>query len=93
MTNNRKHSPKEIIERLSEAEALLASGCTVGKVCAAMGITKQTFYRWRKAYSGLKVDQAQRLKALERENVRLRKAVADLTLDNVVLKEAIEKNK
>lgn len=88
---SKKHSPEQIIERLREAEALLASGCAVGQVCAALGITKQTFYRWRKAYGGLKVDQAQRLKALERENARLRKAVADLTLDKLVLKEVIDK--
>jgi transposase-like protein len=92
MASKKKHSPEQIIERLREAEALLASGCTVGQVCAALGITKQTFYRWRKEYTGLKVDQAQRLKALERENARLRKAVADLTLDKLVLKEVIDKN-
>ena len=92
MARRKKHNPQQIIERLREAEALLASGCTVGQVCAALGITKQTFYRWRKSYGGLKVDQAQRLKALERENARLRKAVADLTLDKLVLKEVIDKS-
>jgi transposase-like protein len=91
MARNRKHSPEQIIEKLREAEALLAGGCTVGQVCAALGITKQTFYRWRKGYSGLKVDQAERLRELERENARLRKAIADLTLDKLVLKEVIEK--
>ena len=93
MASKKKHNPQQIIERLREAEALLASGCTVGQVCAALGITKQTFYRWRKGYGGLKADQAERLKELERENSRLRKAVADLTLDKLVLKEVIEKDR
>jgi transposase-like protein len=93
VARSRKHSPEQIIASLREAEALLASGCTVGQVCAALGITKQTFYRWRKGYGGLEVDQAARLKELERENIRLRKAVADLTLDKLALKEVLEKDR
>jgi transposase-like protein len=93
VARNKKHSPEQIIDKLREADALLASGCTVGQVCAALGITKQTFYRWRKGYGGLKADQAERLKELERENTRLRKAVADLTLDKLVLKEVLGKDR
>ena len=88
----RKHTAEQIIGKLREAEVLLAQGQTVAQVSRALGITEQTYYRWRAEYGGLKVDQAKRLKALERENARLRKAVADLTLDKLILKEAAEGN-
>ena len=89
----RKHySAEQIIGKLREAEILLAKGQTVGQVSRALGITEQTYYRWRKEYGGLKVSQAKRLKELERENTRLRKAVSDLTLDKLILKEALEGN-
>ena len=89
----RKHySAEQVIGKLREAEILLAKGQTVGLVSRALGITEQTYYRWRKEYGGLKVSQAKRLKDLERENVRLRKAVSDLTLDKLILKEALEGN-
>jgi transposase-like protein len=88
----RKHTAEQIIGKLREAEVLLAQGQTVAQVSRALGITEQAYYRWRAEYGGLKVDQAKRLKALERENARLRKAVADLTLDKLILKEAAEGN-
>ena len=86
----RKHTAEQIIGKLREAEVLLAQGQTVAQVSRALGVTEQTYYRWRAEYGGLKLDQAKRLKALERENARLRKAVADLTLDKLILKEAAE---
>ena len=89
----RKHySAEQIIGKLREAEILLAKGQTVGRVSRNLGITEQTYYRWCKEYGGLKVSQAKRLKELERENARLRKAVSDLTLDKLILKEALEGN-
>jgi len=88
----KRYSAEQIIGKLREAEILLAKGQTVGQVSRALGITEQTYYRWRKEYGGLKVSQAKRLKELERENTRLRKAVSDLTLDKLILKEALEGN-
>ena len=88
----KKHTAEEIIGKLREAEVSLASGRTVGEVCRGLGITEQTYYRWRREFGGLKMDQARRLKELERENSRLRKAVADLTLDKVILAEAARGN-
>ncbi len=89
---SRRKSPEQIIGVLREAEVLLAQGRTTGEVCRHLGISEQSYYRWRKEYGGLKVDQAKRLKELERENGRLRKAVSDLTLDKLILKEALEGN-
>jgi transposase-like protein len=77
---------------LREAEVLLAQGMTVGQICRQLSIAEQTYYRWRKQYGGMKISQAKRMKDIERENARLKKAVADLTLDKVVLKEALEGN-
>lgn len=88
----RKHTAEQIIAKLREAEVLLAQGRTVAQASRALGVTEQTYYRWRAEYGGLKVDQAKRLKDLERENMRLRRAVADLTLDKLILKEAAEGN-
>ena len=88
----KKRSAEEIIGKLREAEVLLAQGKTVPEVGRILEISEQTYYRWRNEYGGLKVDQAKRLKALERENARLRKAVADLTLDKLILKEAASGN-
>jgi putative transposase len=79
--------PEEIISKLREAEVLLAKGGTVGQVVRRLGVTEQTYYRWRKEYGSLAVDQAKRLKAREHENTRLKKLVADLSLDNAILKE------
>jgi putative transposase len=77
---------------LREAEVGLSQGQTVGQVCRTLGIAEQTFYRWRREYGGLKVEQAKRLKTLEQENARLRRAVADLTLDKLILQEAVRGN-
>jgi putative transposase len=88
----KKHTAEQIIGKLREAEVALASGKTVGEICRGLAITEQTYYRWRKEYGGLKLDQARRLKELERENGRLRKAVADLTLDKLILQEAARGN-
>lgn len=88
----RRFSVEQIIHHLREAEVLLAQGRTVGEVCRDIGVSEQSYYRWRKEYGGLKMDQARRLKELERENTRLRRAVSDLTLEKLVLKEAAEGN-
>ena len=88
----KNHSVEQIIGKLREAEVRLSQGETVGQVSRSLGITEQTYYRWRKEYGGLKVNQAKRLKELERENGRLRQAVADLTLDKLILKEASSGN-
>jgi len=90
--SKKRHAPEQIIAKLREAEVLLAQGHTVAQVAKALGVTEQTYYRWRAEYGGLKLDQARRLKELERENARLRKAVADLTLDKLILKEAASGN-
>ena len=82
-------SAEQIIGKLREAEALTSQGKTVEEVCRALSISDQTYYRWRKEYGGMGTEQARRLKELERENAQLRKVVADLTLDNVILKEAL----
>lgn len=88
----KRFSVGQIINHLREADVLLAQGRTVGEVCRQIGVSEQTYYRWRKEYGGLKVDQAKRLKDLEAENARLKRAVADLTLDKLILKEAAEGN-
>ena len=88
----KRFSVEQIINHLREADVLLAQGRTVGEVCRQIGVSEQTYYRWRKEYGGLKVDQAKRLKDLEAENARLKRAVAELTLDKLILKEAAEGN-
>ena len=88
----KRHVPEEIIGKLREAEVLIAQGRSVAEAAKAIGVTEQSYYRWRREYGGLKLDQARRLKQLERENARLRKAVADLTLDKVILAEAARGN-
>lgn len=80
---------EDIINKLREAEVLTSQGKTVSEVCRALSISDQTYYRWRKEYGGMGTEQAKRLKELERENAQLRKVVADLTLDNSILKEAM----
>ena len=77
---------------LREAEVALSQGLTVGKISRQLSISEQPYYRWRKQYGGLKISQVNRIKDIERENTRLKKAVADLTLDKVILKEALEGN-
>ena len=88
----RRHTPEQVINKLREAEVAIAEGSTVAEASRRIGVTEQTFYRWRSEYGGLRIDQARRLKRLESENSRLKRAVADLTLDNQILKEAAEGN-
>jgi transposase-like protein len=88
----KRFTPERIIGMLREAEVRLSQGEKVKGVCRSLGITEQTYYRWRKDYGGMKVSQAKRFKELERENGRLKKAVAELTLDKLILKEALEGN-
>ncbi|MFH1595140.1 MAG: transposase [Pseudomonadota bacterium] len=90
--SRKRYSPEQIIGMLREGEVSLAQGQTAGQVCRTLGIAEKTFYRWRREHGGLKVEQAKRLKALEQENTRLRLAVADLTLDKLVLQEAVRGN-
>ena len=84
--------PEQIINKLREAEVLLSQGSTVDEASRKLGVTEQTYYRWRKEYGGMRVEQAKRLKDLERENIRLKKLVADVSLDNAILKEVAEGN-
>ena len=88
----RKHRPEEIIGKLREAEIVLAQGGVVADACRRIGVSEQTYYRWRREYGGLKTDQARRMKELEKENARLRRAVSDLTLDKLILQEAAKGN-
>ena len=88
----RKHSVERIIGQLREAGVGLAQSLSVAEVCRSLGVSEQTDYRWRKEYGGLKMDQAKRLKVLEQENTRLRRAVADLTLDKQILQEVTRGN-
>ena len=85
-------TPEQIIAKLREAEVLLSQGQTVGAVSRKLEVTEQTYYRWRKEYGGMRVEQARRLKELERENAQLKRLVADLSLDNCILKEAAKGN-
>ena len=86
------YTPEQIINKLREAEILLQQGATLAVISKKIGISGHTYYRWRKEYGGLRVEQAKRLKEIEKENARLKKLVADLSLDNAILKEAAEGN-
>jgi putative transposase len=86
------YTPEQIINKLREAEILLSQGQTVAVVSKKIGVSSHTYYRWRREYGGLRVEQARKLKGLEKENVRLKKLVADLSLDNAILKEVAEGN-
>ena len=88
----KRFSVEQIINHLREAEVLVGQGRTVGEVCRRIGVSEQSYYRWHREYRGLKLDQARRLKELEQENARLRRAVSDLTLDKLILREAAEGN-
>jgi transposase-like protein len=88
MARQKAHTPEEIVAKLRQAEVLIGQGKTVAEAVRAIGVTEPTYYRWRTEFGGLKLDQVKRLKELERENARLRKAVSDLTLEKVILKEA-----
>ena len=88
----KKHTPEQIIRKLREIEVAQAQGKMIAQAVKQIGVTEQTFYRWRKEYGGMRVDQAKRLKELEKENLRLKRLVADLSLDNQILKEVTEGN-
>jgi transposase-like protein len=88
----RTFTAERIIGKLREAEIMLSQGDSVGEVSRKLGVTEQTYYRWRKEYGGMRVEQARRLKDLEKENGRLKKLVADISLDNAILKEAAKGN-
>jgi putative transposase len=88
----KSYTPEQIINKLREAEVLLSQGGTIVQVSRKLGITEQTYYRWRKEYGGMRIEQAKRLKELERENSQLKRLVADLSLDNAILKEAARGN-
>jgi len=85
-------TPEQIINKLREAEIQINQGISIAEASRKIGVTQQTYYRWRKEYGGLRIEQARKLKNLEKENARLKKLVADLALDNAILKEAAEGN-
>ncbi len=86
------HSPEQILNKLRQVEVAVANGSSVGQAVREIGVTDHTYYRWRREYGGLNLDQARRLKKLEQENARLKRTVADLALDKQILKEAAEGN-
>ena len=88
----KKHSPEEIVAKLRQVDVLVSQGVAIADAVRQIGVTEVTYYRWRQEYGGLKLDQVKRLKELELENSRLRKAVSDLTLDKLILKEAARGN-
>jgi transposase-like protein len=90
--SRKRFTVEQIVQKLRDAEVELAKGHTVSQMCKQIGVTDQTYFRWRKEYGSLKMDQARRLKELERENARLKHVVANLTLDNAILKEAANPN-
>lgn len=92
MAAKKRHTPEEVLGKLREAEIEMSKGATVGEACRKIAVTEQTYYRWRREYGGLKLDQARRLKELEKENVRLRKLVSDQALDMAILREAARGN-
>ena len=91
MPSKRRYSTEQIIRKLREADILLSQGKSAEEIARVLEISKQTYYRWRKEYGGLKMTQAKKLKKLERENARLKTLVADLSLDNAIIKEVLSK--
>jgi transposase-like protein len=87
----KKHTPEQVIAKLRQAEVELSGGATVGQVCQKLGVSEQTFHRWRNQYGGMKADEAKRLRTLEGENARLERLVAELTLDKLMLQEVVKK--
>ncbi len=85
----KRHSPEQIIAKLREADALLATGASIGQICQRLAIAEQTFHRWRNQYGGMKARDAKRLKQLEQENARLKRLVAEQALDMTILKETL----
>ena len=88
MAKKQRHTPEQVIAKLREAEVKPAQGTAIAQVCKDLAITEQTYYRWRKEYGGMKLDQAKRLKQLEGENARLKRLLADAELDKAILREA-----
>ena len=86
------HTPEQIINKLREAEVLLSQGATLSIILKKIGVSDVTYYRWRKEYGGMRIDQARRFKQLEQQNSQLKKLVADLSLDNAILREAAQGN-
>jgi len=86
----KRHTPEQIIRKLREADGFLSAGMTIAQICQKLEVSEQTFHRWRNQYGGMKANDAKRLKELQEENRRLKKAVADLTLDNQILDEALK---
>ena len=92
MARGKRHTPEQIVNVLRQIEVAIANGKTTPAACKEAGITEQTYYRWRKEYGGLKVDQAKRLKELEQENCKLKRLVAELSLDKLILKDIARGN-
>ena len=88
----KRFSAEQIVDKLREAEVEIAKGMTIGQVCKKLGVSEQTYYKWRREYGGMRTDQAKRLKELEQENRRLKKLIVDQALDNAILKEALSGN-
>jgi putative transposase len=88
----KRFTAEQIISKLREAEVLQSSGLSIVEICRQLGVKEQTYYKWRKEYGGMRIDQAKRLKEVEQENSRLKKLVADLSLDNAILKETVRGN-
>lgn len=88
----KRFTAEQIVDKLRQAEVEIAKGSTIGEVSKTLGISEQTYYKWRRDYGGMRTDQAKRLKELERENARLKKLIADQALDNAILKEALSGN-
>ena len=88
----KRYTAEQIVDKLRQAEVELAKGSTVGELSKKLGVSEQTYYKWRREYGGMRTDQAKRLKELERENARLKKLIADQALDNAILKEALSGN-
>ena len=88
----RNYNPEQIINSLREAEVLLSNGSTTAEAARRLGISEQTYYKWRKEYGGMRINQAKRLKELEKENARLKRLVADQALDNAILKDVAQGN-
>ena len=88
----KRHKPEDVVAKLRQADVLIAQGQSVADVIRSLGVTEVTYYRWRREFGGLKTDQVRRMKDLEVENQRLRRAIADLTLDKLILQEAAKGN-
>jgi transposase-like protein len=90
--SRKRYTAEQIISKLREAEVLQSSGLSIVEICRQLEIKEQTYYKWRKEYGGMRLDQAKKLKEVEQENGRLKKLVADLSLDNAILKETVRGN-